>query len=90
MYKTCILLFKAKHNSLPVNVQKLFSLNFDNIHITRQNNLFKVKYARTSLKAKCVSICGVKLWNSLPTDVSNCHSLMKFKKLLKSQYLACY
>ena len=50
--------------TLPNNMHKLFVL-YDPMYMTRQKCVFKQKYARTNLKTMCISINGVKLWNSL-------------------------
>ena len=79
-HKVCMLLFKTKRGLLPRNIQCLFTLNTNNKYCTRQCNYFKVKFARTSIKSSCVSISGVKLWNSLCNDLLNCNLLCVFKK----------
>ena len=38
---------------------------------------------RTSLKYKCVSVYGVKLWNGLNDELSSISSVFKFKVMLK-------
>ena len=89
-HKVCMLLFKGKRGLLPRNIQCLFTLNTNNKYCTRQCNYFKIKFARTSIKSSCVSISGVKQWNSLCTDILNCNSLCVFKKMLKCYYLSQY
>ena len=65
--KTADIMYKAFNNSLPNNTQKLFVL-YDPIYMTRQNCVFKQKHAHTNLKTMCISINGVKLWNSLDSS----------------------
>ena len=60
--KTAIIMIKAFHNLLPVNVQQLFSI-YESAYTTRQNCNFKHYYSRTTLKGMCIYITGVKLWN---------------------------
>lgn len=57
--------------------------------MNRRQCHFKIVYACTTLKQKCVSVYGVKLWNSLNTELKCC------KKILENvrnewQILACY
>ena len=33
---------------------------------------------RTNLKAMCLSVYGVKLWNTLPDEIKNCTSVNIF------------
>ena len=65
-------MYRANNGDMPSNnIQGLFNTNCDNVYLTRQSNKFKVKYARTSLKACCPSICGVKVC----LDANICQSL---------------
>ena len=77
--KTAIIRFKAFHNVLPVNVQQFFSI-YESAYTTRQNCNFKHLYSRTTLKGMCISITGVKLWNSLDNSLTNCRNVNLFKK----------
>ena len=45
---------------------------------------------RTNLKAMCLSVYGVKLWNTLPDDVKNCTSVNIFKTFLKTHFISHY
>ena len=52
---------KAKEGSLPANIQLSFKIKPSVNVNTRQEGKFYVVFARTKYKAKCISICGVKL-----------------------------
>ena len=84
-----VILYKAKNNMLPRNLQDEFIIKNNNCK-TRQCGKFYVKYRRTNLKANTPSIYGVNLFNSLPTDITNSASLSKFKKLVKNYFLEKY
>ena len=84
-----MLLFKAKRGLLPRNIQFLFTLNTNEKYCKRQCDYFKVKFARTSIKSSCVSISGVKLWNSLCTNILFYNSLCVLK-MLKDYHLSQY
>ena len=84
-----VILYKAKNNMLPRNLQDEFIIKNNNCK-TRQCGKFYVKYRRTNLKANTPSIYGVNLFNSLPTDIINSASLSKFKKLVKNYFLEKY
>ena len=81
-FRILVVMFKAKHKLLPKNIQDLFQIN-DNCYCTRQYGKFNHKYVRTSLKYKCVSVYGVKLWNGLNDELSSISSVFKFKVMLK-------
>ena len=51
---------------------------------------FVMVQVRTNLKAMCLSVYGVKLWNTLPDEIKNCTSVNIFKKCLKQHFLSHY
>ena len=88
-FKTSIIMFKAYHNVLPDSLQKMFNLRVQ-IYDTRQKCTFSVHRAHTNVKSMCISIYGVKLWNSLHTDLTNCRSVHVFKKMYKMHIISLY
>ena len=80
-YKIGLLMYKVKHNSLPSGMQAFFQINYVNKYFTRQIDKFCVTFARTTLKAKCVSVYGVKLWNSLDVNLRKCSSYPSSKQI---------
>ena len=87
--KTSIIMFKAYHNVLPDSLQFLFNLHVQ-IYDTRQKCTFSVHRVHTNVKSMCISIYGVKLWNSLHTDLTNCRSLQVFKKMYTLHIISLY
>ena len=67
--KTVLLLFKAYHIQLPNNLQNLFVKSAP-LHSTRSTHQF-IRYVRINTRAMTLSIYGIKLWNSLPTSITN-------------------
>ena len=88
--KTAMLMYKANKKMLPLNIQRLFSVDEVTYYNTRQLTNMKQVYIRTTLKSKCISICGVKLWNSLKMDLRNSTTLPRFKKEYKNSLLRNY
>ena len=88
--KTAMIMYKANKKMLPLNIQRLFSVDEVTYYNTRQLKNMKQVYIRTTLKSKCISICGVKLWNSLKMDLRNSTSLPRFKKEYKKSLLQNY
>ena len=76
---TAIIMFKAYRYMLPMNVQKIFR-----IHESRYSSRHKCKlkhiYVRPNLKSMCISVTGVKLWNSLDNSLISCKNVYHFKK----------
>lgn len=88
--KTAMFLFKASKNNLPNNIQQLFTVNDSGYYLRGYSN-FQLPAVRTTRRTWCVSVCGVKLWNSLDTNLKRCSTVKKFKYQYKqsvwSQYL---
>ena len=88
-----VVMHKAYNSTLPPNIQNLFSIKLQNESkmTTRQTNKFIQPRPRTTLKSMCISIRGVKLWNSLDSEIINTNkSLHRFKKAVKQHYLNRY
>ena len=91
MNNTCIFMYKnhkgllpEKSNNLFVQVAEVHSYN------TRQATNLYLKKNVTSYKAHCISIKGVTLWNTLPSNLTNSESINIFKKQLKKFYIEQY
>ena len=82
-------MFKAKINILPLNIQKLFSDPEGGYNLRGKLN-FKVNSVRTTRKMFCISICGVRLWNSLSGEIKECPNInqfkIKYKELIFTRY----
>lgn len=91
--KILSVVFQAKNNLLPENVQSLFLQN-DNVHNyntrSKSKGNFNVKYCRTKLRSLNISVKGVKLWNNFDTDVHNIKSVKLFKKHVKKVFISSY
>ena len=84
--KSAIIMFKAFHNLLPVNVQQFFSI-YESAYTTRHNCNFKHYYSLTTLKGMCISITGIKLWNSLDNSLKHFRNVHLFKKWYTNRLL---
>ncbi len=81
-YKIALIMYKARNNQLPGNIQVMFSEREGGYNLRGELNL-KTRSARTTLKSFCISVCGVKLWNSINVELKQCSSMIKFKKRYK-------
>ena len=81
----------AKNNCLPVNIQNRFEIIKEPRYRTRQTGHFVVKYFRTNIKSLCISIKGVKFWNSVDISFLRCKTEYAFKreykKLMYNKYV---
>ena len=70
-YKTVVFMYRVRFGLVPKN-------------IIRQRGNFVQLYSRTTMRAMCLSVVGVRLWNNLSVSQKNCRSVYNFKKMLKS------
>lgn len=93
--KTALLLFNASNFTLPSNIQNLFTCR-DTGYTLRGYSNFTLPAVKTTRRSWCVSVCGVKLWNSLDDDLKQCTAIHMFKSWYKqmiwTQYMKeeCY
>lgn len=88
---TAVVMYQAYHSMLPEKLQGFFQIrNAEGGYITRQSNKFNQKLVRTTLRTKCISIVGLKLWNNFPTDAPVSGSIRAFKTYYKSLLLQKY
>ena len=88
-YRTAIVMFKLYYGKLTTLLQSRFKRS-ENIHNTRSRNTFIVRYSRTNLKAVCISVWGVKLWNALTVNIKQIKSLYTYKIKVKAYLLSYY
>ena len=87
--KTAIIMFKAYRYILPMNVQFFFKI-YESRYSSRHKCKFKQIYVRTNLKSMCISVTGVKLWNSLENSLISCINVHHFKKCYTNRLLNSY
>ena len=90
--KTLIIIYKAKNNMLPINLQKT------NIHNKETHSYgprfstkgkFNVNFCKTKRKLMSISIMGVKIWNQL-VNVRNVKIINIFKHIIKNTFISLY
>ena len=59
-------------------------------HNTRTRNFLLPIYSRLSSTQQSLQYQGPTVWNSIPNDIKECHSLQSFKKHYRSYLLALY
>ena len=87
--QTAQVLYKAKNKKLPCNIQKLFNVRQLCYNLRGKLNFDRFKI-RTTRKSFCISICGVKQWNSLNVELKQCLSMMQFKRRYKQMVFQTY
>ena len=88
-YKTALIMYKARYNQLPENIQLMFN-DREGGYSLRGGLILKTQYARTTLKSFCISVCGVKLWNSIEVEIKKCPTIHIFKRMYKRLIIMMY
>ena len=84
-----IIMFKAHHNNLPPCMQRLFKARETHYQL-RGTHIFEGVTVKTNAKERCLSVRGVRLWNSLDNELKTCKSITKFKKMYKTKIINKY
>ena len=84
-YKVLLLVFKALHNQAPGYIADMVELHSAS-RTLRSNHNFDLTVHRTRLKYgdRAFTNGAPKLWNTLPMDIKTAHSVVQFKKRLKT------
>ena len=88
---TYMVLFKARQNLLPANINNIFEI-VQNVHHykTRQSTDFQHNKFKTTAKMHTIKIHGPILWSKLPSQIKDCSTIFSFKKKVKSYLLEQY
>ena len=89
--RICIVMHKVKLKLLPNKILDRYSLycNVGQYSLRRQDK-FRTIYARTTLKQKCLSHLGVRLYNDIPKSITSSQSINIFKLSLKKHIINQY
>lgn len=85
-FKTAQILYKARNNLLPGNMQKMFMDRQGGYNLRGEYNFKKFK-VRTNMKSMCITVCGVSLWNGLELELKNSTNIYKFKILYRNMLI---
>lgn len=88
-FKTAQFMYKARYRLLSGNIQNMFYEREGGYNLRGELN-FKYLSVCTTMKKYCISICGVKLWNSLHVKLKQCSNIIQFKKIYKDMILTKY
>ena len=90
VFKTAQFMFRARNKLLPENILEMFKDRGDGGYRLRWELNFKQPSVQTTRKSMCISVCGVRIWNSLTEEIKHSKNILQFKKRLKSSILAKY
>ena len=83
-------MYKAYHNFLPDNVQKLITRKSHYNTRNSYNSNFLKFCVRTHLRQMSISYRGINVWNKLDPEVKCATSVSDFKNKFKTQLLGNY
>ena len=86
-YKLCMYIYKCLNGTAPQYLVDFITYKPKGTRFTRSSidtTLLTSQYARTSIGDKSFCISGPSLWNSLPKNIREAHTLSGFKKGFKS------
>lgn len=87
--KTALVMYKARKKLLPSNIQTMFREREGGYALRGERN-WKQPICNTYMKSRCVSVCGVKLWNALRKDLKYSKNMLTFKKGYKDMMIDKY
>ena len=79
-------MFRLRNNFLPITCMRYVSANTVCVYNIRKRSYFKIKSYLTTFRQFSVSISGPKLWDSLPSDITDLYFIGAFKMALASLY----
>jgi hypothetical protein len=83
-FQTGCFVYKALNGLLPHHFAHLFTPNCQiHVHNTRHSDDLHVLGHKTHLRSTSIRIHGVKIWNSIDTELRNSHTFSLFKKHFK-------
>src|SRR5579872_3936770 len=82
LFYTCMFMYKFKYKKLPDVCQSLLMLNIDyssNTYRLRYASDFAIPLHRTTIREKCIKVCGPRYWDSVPDDIKTVPTELIFK-----------
>src|SRR3984893_12875428 len=93
LYSTVFVIYKCKHNYLPLVCNQFLTANDlvdDSTYNLRTVNEYLILFSRTNIRTMCINVRGPKQWMTLPDDVRNATSLSNFKTTFFSFFFSIY
>ena len=86
IFKIILLIFKSTHGLAPVYLEELLKpyVPKRQLRSSTKNFLSIEPYKLRTYGFRAFSVSAPILWNSLPEEIRNCHSIETFKSLLKT------
>lgn len=89
-FQISLFMFKYKYSVLPASCQHYVKVNVSKHYAVRKSKYFFEPSCRTNIRENSISVCGPRLWNSLPVELQSCTSIGLFKTELSQFYISFY
>ena len=89
VFKLMLIVHKSVNNIAPIYISELLKVYTLSRNL-RSSNMSLLKEP-TSKRTRCdrsFSVAALRLWNHLPTKLKSCHSITRFKSLLKTHLMS--
>ena len=86
-YLNCRLSYLCKKhiiNNCHIIYKGISCLNTMKMELKPKKKMLNQSYVCKTKKQHCTSVVGLKLWNGINNNLKNSHSVLKFKKVLKT------
>lgn len=92
-FSICMFMYKFKYQMLPNVCQCLLMLNIEynsSTYCLRNVGVFAIPLHRTTVRAKCIKVCGPKYWDSVSDDIKSVPTEHNFKSKLRLSIIDKY
>ena len=85
VFKLMLIVHKFVNNIAPIYISELLKVYTPSCNLRSSNmSLLKEPTSKRTWGDRSFSVAAPRLWNHLPTKLKSCHSITRFKSLLKT------
>ena len=89
VFKLMLIVHKSVNNIAPIYISELLKVYTPSRNLRSSNmSLLKEPTSKRTWGDRSFSVAAPRLWNHLPTKVKSCHSITRFKSLLKTHLMS--
>ena len=89
VFKLMLIVYKSVNNIAPIYISELLKVYTPSRNLRSSNmSLLKEPTSKRTWGDRSFSVAAPRLWNHLPTKVKSCHSITRFKSLLKTHLMS--
>ena len=89
VFKLMLIVHKSVNNIAPIYISELLKVYTPSRNLCSSNmSLLKEPTSKRTWGDRSFSVAAPRLWNHLPTKLKSCHSITRFKSLLKTHLMS--